>query len=441
MRPSFAHFVLTEHARLRGLVIAAAIAAALSGCASLPPPTGELSAAQQAVARAENADADQYASVELASARSALASAQSAMANGDEDDARRLAESATADADLALARSRAATTRADYDARRNEIAGLRERLQLGADDGPVPALQWPEPAPAPAGTDLATALGQRLAALDADPALQGLAAYERLRARQSVDALAEVRKRDRAHAITVARRRVETAELAARTEAARRDVERLDRERSELLVEASRQDAERARQEAERLRVEAQIQMEEAQRLRAAAEAESAARLQAEEVILDVAGDQAARLASAREKEAALARQEAELTAGGQLPSSRRDARGEVFTLNGDAFAAGQAVLAPTAAGSVRALAAYLQAGPFSRVKIEAHTDGQGEASANQALSERRANAVRDALAGAGIPKSKIQAAGMGETSLIASDDTAAGRARNRRVEIIVVSK
>ena len=91
MRPSFAHFLVTQHARLRGLVIAAAIATALSGCASLPPPTGELSAAQQAVARAENADADQYAAAELAAARTGLASAQSAMANGEEDDARRLA--------------------------------------------------------------------------------------------------------------------------------------------------------------------------------------------------------------------------------------------------------------------------------------------------------------------------------------------------------------
>ena len=420
--------------------MAAALAVAVSGCASLPPPTGELSAAQQAVARAENADADQYASADLASARNALAAAQSAMARGDEDAARHLAEAASADGELALARSRAATTQADYEQRRAEIAGLRQRLQLGTDDATIPALQWPEPVPA-SGSDPSAALGQRLAALDADARLQGLAAYERLRARQSVDAIAPARKRDRQQAVAIAQRRVEAAELATRTEAARRDVDRLDRERSELLVEASRQDADRARQEAERLRVEAQIQMEEAQRLRAAAEAESAARVQAEEIVLDVAGDQAARLASAREKDAALARQEAELTAGGTLPPSKRNARGEVFTLGGDAFGSGQASLTSAGASSVRALATYLQAGPFGSVKIEAHTDGQGEAAANQQLSQRRANAVRDALAAAGIKKSKIQASGMGESSPIASDDTAAGRARNRRVDIIVVSK
>src|SRR6478735_10236339 len=112
MRPSFAHIVTTQHARTCGLVIVFALASVMSGCASLPPPTGELAAAQQAVARAESADADQYASAELASARSALGAAQSAMARGDEDQARLLAESASTDGELALARSRAATTQA-----------------------------------------------------------------------------------------------------------------------------------------------------------------------------------------------------------------------------------------------------------------------------------------------------------------------------------------
>jgi outer membrane protein OmpA-like peptidoglycan-associated protein len=441
MRPSFAHFVETQHARICGLVTAfALIGASLSGCASLPPPTGELSAAQQSVARAENADADQYAAAELSSARNALGSAQAAMSSGDEDDARLYADTAASWGDLALARSRAATTQADYDQRRNEIADLRQRLQVGADDGGAAPLVWPE-ASVPADADAAAALSARLVALDADARLQGLAAYERLRARQSVDALSTVRNRDRPQALQVAMRRVDTAETAARTEATRREVDRLDRERSELLVEASRQEAERARQEAERMRVEAQIQMEEAQRLRASVEAESAARQQAEEIILDVAGDQASRLSAAREKEAALARQEAELSGGGSLPPSRRDARGEVFTLSGDSFGSGKSTLTSAGKANVGALGAYIAAAPTGRIRIEAHTDGQGEADANKQLSQRRANAVRDALASAGVPKSRMEATGMGESSPIADDGTAAGRARNRRVEIIVSDK
>lgn len=169
------------------------------------------------------------------------------------------------------------------------------------------------PAFAQQAPDNAGRLNQRLMALDADARTSGLASYERLQARQSVDALANARSRDQAGALYVAERRVETAEIAARTEAARREIERLDRERSELLVEASRRDAEMARQEAERLRIEAQIQLEEATRLRQAAEQESLLRQEAEGVLDDVAGDQAAKLKAARERDAALAKKEAEL--------------------------------------------------------------------------------------------------------------------------------
>lgn len=158
-----------------------------------------------------------------------------------------------------------------------------------------------------------TRLAQRLVAIEADPARNTLAAYERLQARQALDALAAARSRGRADALQIAEWRVETAELAAATEAARREIDRLDRERSELLVEASRRDAARARQEAERLRIQAQIQAEEAARARMAAEQEYQARQEAEIVLDDVAGAQAAKLRAARQREAELARREAEL--------------------------------------------------------------------------------------------------------------------------------
>lgn len=159
-------------------------------------------------------------------------------------------------------------------------------------------------------------LSQRLVAIEADPARNGFAAYERLQAQQALAALASARGKQRADALQIAQWRVETAELAASTEAARREIDRLDRERSELLVEASRQEAARARQEAERLRIQAQIQAEEAARLRQAAEQEALARQEAEIVLDDVAGDQAAKLRAARQREAELARREAELLKG-----------------------------------------------------------------------------------------------------------------------------
>ncbi len=159
-------------------------------------------------------------------------------------------------------------------------------------------------------------LAQRMQQIDLDPERNTLAAYERLQARQALDALAAARGRSRADAQQVADWRVETAELATATEAMRRELDRLDRERSELLVEASRQDAARARQEAERLRVQAQIQAEESARLRMAAEAEATARQEAETILDGVAGGEAAKLRAARQREAELARQEAELMRG-----------------------------------------------------------------------------------------------------------------------------
>lgn len=166
----------------------------------------------------------------------------------------------------------------------------------------------------------AGSLGQRLVALDADPALSGLAPLERLQARQAVDALAAARSRSRAAALEVAQWRVETAELAARTGLARREIERLDRDRADLLLEASRREAARARQEAERLRIQAQIQAEEAARLREAAEAEAQARQEAETVLQGVSSREAARLRASRQRAAELKRQEEELLRSLEAP-------------------------------------------------------------------------------------------------------------------------
>lgn len=290
--------------RLNAFIIAAL---ALTGCASLPPPTAELSTAQQALNRAENADASQHAPEHLQQGQDALTRAQSAMSAGREEDARALALAAAADADLAYARSRAGTTAQEYAQRRGEVADLRQRLQV--DDGALP----PE-LPAPEYTEVtAGSEALRLQQLDADTILSGLAAYERLQARQALNTLLEASKRQRPGAQYVASRRIAAAELAAKAEAMRREVSRLERDRSDLLVEASRQEAERARLEAERLRVEAQIQAEEAQRLRAEAEAATMARQQAEDLIIDVGGAEAKKLKEARAREAELARQEAEL--------------------------------------------------------------------------------------------------------------------------------
>ena len=253
-------------------------------------------------------------------------------------------------------------------------------------------------------------LNQRLAALQADPDLADLAAYEKLQAQHAVTAFSKARRSQRETAQYVAERRVQIAETAARAQAARREADRLDRTRSELLVEASRREAERARREAERLRVQAQIQAEEAERLRLAAEAEALARQEAETTLDTVAGQQANRLSAARQRELKLAREEAELVSGAKLPASKFEARGEVFTLGADAFASDSAKLSASGASRASALAAYLQANPKARARIEGYGD-------KQTPGQRRADALRDALTAAGIAKSRLQSSGKGAGS------------------------
>ena len=407
MSPSFAQILKLSMA----LVLASAWPAQAA-----TPPTTELTAAQQAVSRADSADGDQYAAQELAAARSELAQAQAAMAARKHKDALALALAAAADGDLAYARSRAAQTRNEIAQRRSEIADLRQRLQI--EEGGAARASALDDEALPAG-DYAT----RLQALAADPRLAPFAAFERLRAQQAVEALAKARRSKREATEYLARRRVEIAELTARTEATRRDIDQLDRERSELLIEASRRDAEAARAEAERLRVQAQIQAEEAERLRQQAAQSDLAMQDVEAALSGVADVQAAKLKAAREREAKLAREEAELVAGGKLPASRWDERGEIFTLNAaDTFAAGKATLSERGAATVRTLAAYLQATSGSAARIEG-VDGK------TSLAQQRVEAVRDALVKAGASRQQVRAA-VG----------AAGKSKPR-VEVVVSTK
>ncbi len=87
----------------------------------------------------------------------------------------------------------------------------------------------------------------------------------------------------------------------------------------------------------------------------------------------------------------------------------------------------------------LNAVAGNLQAYPNSTIQIVGHTDSDGDAAYNQQLSERRANSVADVLLDAGIPFSRIQTFGRGESQPVASNLDPAGKARNRRVEIVIL--
>jgi outer membrane protein OmpA-like peptidoglycan-associated protein len=117
---------------------------------------------------------------------------------------------------------------------------------------------------------------------------------------------------------------------------------------------------------------------------------------------------------------------------------ARSTERGTVVTLGDVLFDTGSANLNPGGMQQIARLSTYLAANPSQTVRIEGHTDSQGSATYNEALSQRRAASVRAALVAAGIDPARVTAMGMGEALPVASNDTAAGRQQNRRVEIII---
>lgn len=101
-------------------------------------------------------------------------------------------------------------------------------------------------------------------------------------------------------------------------------------------------------------------------------------------------------------------------------------------------FAVDSAALQPTLRNDLYTLASSLNRYPDTTVVVVGHTDNTGSAAYNQSLSERRANAVQVALVQAGVNPRRVRAFGAGEDQPIASNQTAEGRALNRRVDITI---
>ena len=100
-------------------------------------------------------------------------------------------------------------------------------------------------------------------------------------------------------------------------------------------------------------------------------------------------------------------------------------------------FDTGKATLRPESEAVLAQVASLLNDEPDWKMKIEGHADSTGTKPANQALSQQRAAAVVAWLVKDGIAASRLTAVGMGDTNPVADNSTDAGRARNRRVELV----
>jgi OOP family OmpA-OmpF porin len=112
---------------------------------------------------------------------------------------------------------------------------------------------------------------------------------------------------------------------------------------------------------------------------------------------------------------------------------------GKVVVSGGILFETDSAKLAPSAADLVRRISDAMKKNPNLKISVVGHTDSTGDYNYNIQLSERRAKAFADALVKDGVAANRLTAVGVGPQSPVATNDTPEGRAKNRRVELVVM--
>lgn len=115
--------------------------------------------------------------------------------------------------------------------------------------------------------------------------------------------------------------------------------------------------------------------------------------------------------------------------------------QGTRFNFDRLMFDTNSAVPRPGSEGQVTDIAAILRAYPNTRLRIEGYTDSSGAATQNMRLAQDRANGVKSALVAKGVSPDRLEAQGNGSQSPVSDNSTAAGRAMNRRVSVIVLQK
>lgn len=126
----------------------------------------------------------------------------------------------------------------------------------------------------------------------------------------------------------------------------------------------------------------------------------------------------------------------------GFIEDPNRAADKEVwFTFDRLAFETGSATLQPSSTAQLRNIADILNCYPNVNVKVGGYTDNVGEPASNLRLSQARADNTRQAVLANGIDRARVEAEGYGEQHPVASNDTDAGRQRNRRIDLRVTRK
>jgi outer membrane protein OmpA-like peptidoglycan-associated protein len=237
-------------------------------------------------------------------------------------------------------------------------------------------------------------------------------------------AAADREARARADADAAARRAEDEAKLRAQSEA---EAQRLEQQRQ--AAEQAKRDAEEASRRASQEKAEAdaaraaalqqqQQAQSDAERARAAAQVADQARQQAE---------------TDREQMRQRLLQQLNL-----ILETRDTARGLIVNMSDVLFDFNKASLKPGAREKLAKVAGIVLAYPGLNLGLEGHTDSIGGDEYNMVLSEKRAHAVREYLVAQGVSSNSVTAKGLGKSDPVATNATAEGRQRNRRVEMVV---
>lgn len=279
-------------------------------------------------------------------------------------------------------------------------------LAACASQGPLPALEQARSTVERASTD--AAVGQ-YAQIELKEARDALARADRVWTSDKDESEAN-------HLAYLAQQRAEIASNTARARQLDAQIQKAGSETDRLRLEARTREADQATQRAQQETRNAQLAQQQAMSAeQRAAQQQAAAR-------------------SAQERVGALEAQLREMEA-------QQTERGLLVTLGDVLFAFDKAELSPQAAPRLDKLARFLAQFPDRKMLIEGYTDSVGSDAYNLSLSERRAQAVRDALVQRGVDSARITARGYGKVHPVADNGSADGRAMNRRVEIVIADE
>jgi outer membrane protein OmpA-like peptidoglycan-associated protein len=240
-------------------------------------------------------------------------------------------------------------------------------------------------------------------------------------------------KADKKDIVSKAGQAIQFAEDARALAAQRQNDARIAAEREAAAAKAKAEAEAKAAEEAKR-----QAELNAAKEAQMKAEAEAAEVKAKAEADALKAKEEAARADAERSRKAAAELRAQLLDQFNRILETRDTPRGLVVNMGDVLFDFGKYNLRSEAREKLAKLSGIILAHPGLKLAVEGHTDSVGGDEANQKLSEQRADTVRSYLVGQGLPDASVSSQGFGKTAPVADNDTAAGRQKNRRVEIVV---